>query len=246
MLSVILITKNEANNIVDCLASVAWADEIIVFDSGSEDETVSICREYTDKVYETDWPGFGIQKQRALNKAKGDWVLSIDADEIVTAELRVEIVKAIQQEKFQGFEIPRLSTYCGKQIRHAGWWPDHVLRLFRRECGYFTEASVHERIIVRGQIGRLNYPFLHNAFIDFDEVLRKVNHYSTLGAEALYERGVQSSLKKAVIKALWTFIRTYFIKLAFMDGHKGFMLSISNAEGCYYKYIKLLQLQSRE
>ena len=146
MLSVILITKNEADNIVDCLASVAWADEIIVFDSGSEDETVSICREYTDKVYETDWPGFGIQKQRALNKAKGDWVLSIDADEIVTAELRVEIVKAIQQEKFQGFEIPRLSTYCGKQIRHAGWWPDHVLRLFRRECGYFTEASVHERI----------------------------------------------------------------------------------------------------
>ena len=97
MLSVILITKNEADNIVDCLASVAWADEIIVFDSGSEDETVSICREYTDKVYETDWPGFGIQKQRALNKAKGDWVLSIDADEIVTAELRVEIVKAIQQ-----------------------------------------------------------------------------------------------------------------------------------------------------
>jgi glycosyltransferase involved in cell wall biosynthesis len=246
MLSVIIITKNEVEHIGRCLDSISWADEIIVLDSGSEDDTVSICRQYTDKVYETDWPGFGIQKQRALNKATGDWVLSIDADEIVTAELRAEIELALLQDKFQAFEIPRLSSYCGKEMRHGGWWPDYVLRLFRRDCGYFTETIVHERIIVEGQIGKFICPFLHDAFVDFDEVLRKVNQYSTLGAETLYQRGVRSSLSKAIIKSLWTFIRTYFVKLACMDGQKGLMLSISNAEGCYYKYIKLLHLQSRK
>ena len=245
MLSVIIITKNEADHIGRCLESVAWADEIIVLDSGSEDETVSICQQYTEKVYVTDWPGFGIQKQRALDKATGDWVLSIDADEVVSDDLRAEIEQAMQQDKLQAFEIPRLSSYCGKQIRHGGWWPDYVLRLFQRQSGYFTETVVHERIIVRGQIGRFACPFIHEAFVDFEEVLHKVNHYSTLGAEALYQKGERSSLSKAIIKALWTFIRTYFIKLACFDGQKGLMLAISNAEGCYYKYIKLLQLQSR-
>ena len=193
----------------------------------------------------TDLPGFGIQKQRALDKATGDWVLSIDADEVVSDDLRAEIEQAMQQDKLQAFEIPRLSSYCGKQIRHGGWWPDYVLRLFQRQSGYFTETVVHERIIVRGQIGRFACPFIHEAFVDFEEVLHKVNHYSTLGAEALYQKGERSSLSKAIIKALWTFIRTYFIKLACFDGQKGLMLAISNAEGCYYKYIKLLQLQSR-
>ncbi|MGZ5008247.1 MAG: glycosyltransferase family 2 protein, partial [Methylobacter sp.] len=153
MLSAVIITKNEAGHIARCLESISWADEIIVLDSGSEDDTVAICRRYTDKVYQTDWPGFGIQKQRAVDKAGGDWILSIDADEVVSPELRLEIENALRQERYNGYEIPRLSSYCGRQMRHGGWWPDHVLRLFRRDCGRFTDAVVHERIIVQGEIG---------------------------------------------------------------------------------------------
>ncbi|MGZ5027633.1 MAG: glycosyltransferase family 2 protein [Methylobacter sp.] len=245
MLSAVIITKNEAGHIARCLESISWADEIIVLDSGSEDDTVAICRRYTDKVYQTDWPGFGIQKQRAVDKAGGDWILSIDADEVVSPELRLEIENALRQERYNGYEIPRLSSYCGRQMRHGGWWPDHVLRLFRRDCGRFTDAVVHERIIVQGEIGQLTTPLLHDAFINLDEVLHKVNSYSTLGAEQLYQRGIRSSLSKALLKGIWTFIRTYLIKAAILDGRQGLMLSISNAEGAYYKYLKLLELQNR-
>ncbi|MGZ5058144.1 MAG: glycosyltransferase family 2 protein [Methylobacter sp.] len=245
MLSAVIITKNEAGHIACCLESISWVDEIIVLDSGSEDDTVAICRQYTDKVYQTDWPGFGIQKQRAVDKACGDWILSIDADEVVSQELRLEIENALRQEHYNGYEIPRLSSYCGRQMRHGGWWPDYVLRLFRRDCGRFTDAVVHERIIVQGQIGQLTSPLLHDAFVDLNEVLHKVNSYSTLGAALLYQRGVRSSLSKAIFKGIWTFIRTYWIKAAVLDGRQGLMLSISNAEGAYYKYLKLLELQNR-
>ncbi len=244
MLSVIIITKNEAPNIAACLESVVWADEVIVLDSGSEDATVAICRQYTDNVYETDWPGFGIQKQRALEKAKGDWVLSIDADEIVSQELRAEIEKNLHQGKVNGYEIPRLSSYCGKQIRHGGWWPDYVLRLFRRDVGRFSDSLVHERIIVQGLIGRMHAPLLHESYVNLDEVLHKVNCYSTLGAEMLLQKGVKSSISKAILKAIWMFVRTYFIKLAIIEGRQGLMLSISTAEVTYYKYMKLLELQN--
>jgi glycosyltransferase involved in cell wall biosynthesis len=245
MISVIVITKNEASHIGCCLKSVSWADEIIVLDSGSQDDTVAICRQYTDKVFETDWPGFGAQKQRALDKATGDWVLSIDADEIVTEELRAEIEQAVQQRKFDGFEIPRLSSYCGRQMRHGGWWPDYVLRLFRRNMGRFSEAVVHEKIIVDGKVGQLKSHFLHDTAVNLEEILHKVNSYSSLGAQMLYEKGGRASLTKAVLKAFWTFNRTYWIKAAFLDGNQGFMLSISNAEATYYKYVKLMELQNK-
>ena len=243
-LSVIIITKNEHAHIGGCLQSVAWADEIIVLDSGSNDDTVKLCLTVTDKVYQTDWQGFGIQKQRALDKATGDWVLSIDADECVTPELKAEIIQAMQSTEVNGFEIPRLSNYCGRAMRHGGWFPDYVLRLFRRECGQFTDAVVHERIIVEGKVDRLNTHFLHDAFVDFEEVLHKVNNYSSLGATLLYEKGIRSSLPKAIGKGCWTFIRTYFLKAAFLDGQQGLMLAISNAEGAYYKYVKLWALEN--
>jgi glycosyltransferase involved in cell wall biosynthesis len=245
MLSVIVIVKNEALHIGRCLESVAWADEIVVLDSGSTDETVEICRRFTSQVYETDWPGFGVQKQRALEKAQGDWVLSIDADEVVTPELKSEIEQALQSERCSGFEIPRLSRYCGKPMHHGGWWPDYVLRLFRREKGRFTDSAVHERVLVQGETGRLKNPLLHEAFVNADEVLHKINSYSSLGARVLEQKGVRSSLSKAVLKASWTFIRTYFIKASLLDGRHGFMLAVSNAEGAYYKYLKLLELQNR-
>ncbi|MBK8971917.1 MAG: glycosyltransferase family 2 protein [Hahellaceae bacterium] len=243
-LSVILITKNEADCIARCLDSVAFADEIIVVDSGSQDDTVDICKRYTEKVFATDWPGFGLQKQRALDQAKGEWVLSIDADEWVTPPLAAEIQEAIQQADAQtsAYEIPRLSSYCGRPMRHGGWFPDYCLRLFRREKGRFTPVPVHERIEVDGLIKRLHTPFQHEAFVDLEEVLRKVNGYSSLGARQQFEAGKRGSLSKAVLKGLWAFIRTYFLKAAFMDGREGFMLAVSNAEGTYYKYLKLMDL----
>ncbi|WP_300373774.1 glycosyltransferase family 2 protein [Methyloprofundus sp.] len=244
MLSIIIITKNESEHISRCLESVLWADEIIILDSGSTDDTVAICKQYTPLVYQTNWPGFGVQKQRALDKAQGDWVLSIDADEYLSEALKVEIQQAIQQEAIQGFEIPRLSSYCGKSMKHGGWWPDRVLRLFQRSNGHFTAALVHEKIIITGKLGQLSEPLLHETYVNLEEVVSKVNTYSSLGAQELYKKGKTSSLSSAILRGLWTFIRTYIIKSAFLDGPQGLMLAISNAEAAYYKYLKLLEIQN--
>jgi glycosyltransferase involved in cell wall biosynthesis len=245
MLSVIIITKNEASHISRCLQSVSWADEIIVLDSGSTDNTVALCKKFTALVFETDWPGFGPQKQRALDKAQYDWVLSIDADEWVTAELKEEILSVVKSTDTQGYNIPRLSQYCGREMKHGGWWPDHVLRLFQRPHGQFTNDVVHERIIVNGTINNLKHHLKHDAFVDTSEVLHKINQYSSLGAEKLLSKGKQTSFPLILAKTFWTFFRTYIIKTAFLDGRQGFMLSVSNAEGTYYKYLKLLDLQSK-
>ena len=151
-LSIIVIVKNEESSIRECLASVAWADEIIVLDSGSSDQTVAICREYTDKVYETDWPGFGPQKNRALEYATKDWVLSIDADERISYDLQTEIKRVIQMPaRFDAYTMPRRSNYCGRYMKHSGWWPDRVVRLFRRGKASFSDDLVHERIVVTGK-----------------------------------------------------------------------------------------------
>ena len=165
-LSVILITKNEAELVGQCLESVKWADEIIVVDSGSTDATVEICKRYTDRITVTDWPGFGPQKNRALAMATGDWVLSIDADEEVTPGLAQEIREVLQAPLAQGYTLPRLSSYCGRFMRHSGWWPDPVLRLFQRGAGSFTPARVHERVELEGSVGALQQTLLHQAFIN--------------------------------------------------------------------------------
>lgn len=242
MLSVIIICKNEAQHIGRCLASIAWADEIIVLDSGSTDNTIAICKQFTEQVFSTDWPGFGPQKQRALAKASHEWVLSIDADEQVSDALRQEIQNAMQQTDVQGFYLPRLSSYCGKPIHHAGWWPDYVLRLFQRHVGQFTDDLVHERVIVTGKLAQLKTPILHEAFVNSEEVLDKINYYSSLGAQKLYQQQKSASLMMAIVKGLWTFFRTYILKAAILDGAEGLMLAISNAEGTYYKYLKLRAL----
>jgi glycosyltransferase involved in cell wall biosynthesis len=245
-LSAILITRNEADCIARCLESVRFADEIVVLDSGSTDNTVEICRGFTPHVFMTDWPGFGLQKQRALDRAKGDWVLSIDADEWVTPALQAEILQAIAADGQapEAFEIPRLSSYCGRKMRHGGWYPDYVLRLFQRDKGSFTPVAVHERIVVRGRIGRLGSPLQHESYINLEEVLHKNNSYSSLGARELNASGVKGSLHKAVLKGLWAFTRTYLLKASFLDGKQGFMLAVSNAEATYYKYLKLMELQT--
>ncbi|NTV14350.1 MAG: glycosyltransferase family 2 protein [Desulfobulbaceae bacterium] len=241
-ISAIIITKNEEANIRACLESLAWVDEIVVVDSGSSDRTVEICREFSARVYLHDWPGFGIQKNRALAYAGCDWILSIDADERVSPELRGEIQAVIGAEGPSAYAIPRLSWYCGRFIHHSGWRPDHVLRLFRRGQGRFSEDLVHERVLVTGAVGRLNNDLIHYSFRDVEQVLNVVNRYSTLGAAQKYAAGQRAGLSKAIAHGLAEFFSTYLLKGGFLDGRQGLMLAISNGEGTYYKYLKLMQL----
>ena len=247
-LSVILITKNEAANIRDCLDSVAWADEIIVVDSGSTDDTVAICKELGAQVYVQDWPGFGIQKNRALGYARNDWVLSLDADERVTAELHAEIEKVLSSEHHtaSAYNVSRLSNFCGQFMRHSGWYPDLLPRLFKRGTARFSEDLVHERLIVEGEVGLLQGLLLHYSFDDMEEVLQKINQYSSAGAAMMFKRGKRTTLTGTVGRGIWSFIRSYILRAGFLDGKKGFMLAVSNAEGTYYRYIKLLLMQEKE
>lgn len=242
-LSVIIITRDESAVIRRCLQSVAWADEIIVVDSGSSDDTVAICREFTEQVHVADWPGFGQQKNRALGHAGGDWVLSIDADEYLTPALRIEIERTLADATAcAAYRLPRRSSYCGRFLRHGGWWPDYVVRLFRRGQAHFSDDPVHERLLVAGKTGTLKQPLLHEAFHNLEEVLDKIDRYSTASAAMLRARGHKGSLGRAIGHGIWAFVRTYVLRAGFLDGREGFMLAVSNAEGTYYRYLKLMLL----
>ena len=246
-LAVTVISKNEVDFIGICLDSVKWADEIIVVDSGSTDGTVELCRGYTDKIMLTDWPGFGPQKNRALAMATSEWVLSLDADEQVSPELKQEILSVISAPgDYVAFDLPRRSSYCGRRIRHSGWWPDYVPRLFRRGSARFSNDLVHERLIVNGHIGRLREPLIHVAFENLEDVLGTMNRYSTMGARMMHDRAKKATMATALLHGFWSFFHTYVVRAGFLDGREGFMLAISNAEGTYYKYLKLLLLAERK
>ncbi len=243
-LSVILITKNEAERLPRCLESVrGLADEMVVLDSGSSDATLEIARRYTDKVFVSpDWPGFGLQKNRALAYATGDWVLSLDADEWLTPELAAEIRQTLQAPQARVYEIPRLSSFCGRPMRHSGWWPDHVARLFQRGAARFSDDLVHERLVYSERAARLQKPLRHETYRTLDEMLVKLNRYSSDGAQNHRQRGKRGGLGKAIGRGLWAFVRTYVIRAGFLDGREGFLLAVANAETTYYRYLKLMYL----
>ncbi len=244
-LSVILITCNEASNIVDCLASVAFADECIVLDSGSTDDTVALARAAGARVeVAADWPGFGPQKNRALALATGDWVLSIDADERVTPELAREIQAVVAgQGGHAGYTVPRLSSFCGRFIRHSGWWPDRVLRLFRRGTARFSDAVVHEKVLPQQPPGQLRSPLLHYTYPDLDSAIAKMNRYSSDAAQAMHARGKRVSLAGVLGRSLWTFIRIYGLRRGFLDGRHGLLLALVAAMGSFTRYAKLWLLR---
>jgi glycosyltransferase involved in cell wall biosynthesis len=246
-ISVVVITKNEEASIERCLQSVDWADEVIVLDAGSTDRTIEIAQRLRARVSVTaDWPGFGPQKNRALQQASSDWVLSLDADEWVTQELRDEILQVISRPNGAvAFRVPRLSSFCGRFMHHSGWWPDYVVRLFRRGAARFSDDAVHERVIVAVKPGTLHEPLMHETYIDLEELLAKMNTYSTLSAQDKHRDGKRSGLSKAVARAAWAFVRTYFLRAGFLDGREGFMLAVAVAEGTYYRYAKLLLLQKK-
>lgn len=245
-LSVVVIALDEEARLPECLASVSFADEIVVLDSGSRDRTVEIARAAGARVETSpDWPGFGPQKNRALALATRDWVLSIDADERVTPELREEIQAVVRSgaAAADAFDIPRRSSYCGQYMAHSGWYPDRVPRLFRRGRARFSDDIVHERLVTDGPVGHLRCDLLHESFDDLSDVLRKLDAYSTAGARRMWEQGRRASLARAIASGLWSFVRTYLLQRGFLDGRMGFVLAVSNAEGTYYRYLKLWLLQ---
>ncbi|MFT0547769.1 glycosyltransferase family 2 protein [Allopusillimonas ginsengisoli] len=240
-LSVIIITKNESAHILDCLESVAFADEFIVVDSGSTDNTVELARNFGARVEVTpDWPGFGPQKNRALDLATGDWILSIDADERVTPELADEIKEVLANPSMQACEIARLSDFCGRFIRHSGWWPDYVLRLFQRGSARFSDVAVHERVVLNtGAPRRLKYHFLHYPYANLDALITKVNRYSSDAAAMMYARGKRATVFSAIGHGFWTFVRIYLIRRGFLDGRHGLVLAVTAAAGSFFRYAKL-------
>jgi glycosyltransferase involved in cell wall biosynthesis len=248
-LSAIVITRNEAHNLHDCLQSMhGLVDEIIVVDSQSTDTTVAIAQQHGAKVSQpADWPGFGPQKNRALELASCDWVFSIDADERVTPELALEIKHVLQISKGDAaYKVPRLSSYCGKFIHHAGWQPDFVLRLFKRGTARFSDDLVHEHVVTSQPVVALQNHLLHYSYLNFSQVLSKVDAYSSASAKQAYAHGKRSSVAGALGHGAWAFFRTYVIRRGFLDGGHGLALSISNAETSYYKYLKLWQMQQAE
>lgn len=245
-LGIILITKNESKNIKNCLESVKFADEIIIFDSGSTDNTIEIAKAYTTNIYQTDWPGFGIQKNRALDACECEWVFAIDADEIVPPKLWQEIISLIQNNPVHSaYEIKRKSKYCQQDISFGDWKNDICIRLFKKGSARFKELPVHESLVVTGTVGRLKEILIHHSFPNLEEVLAKLNSYSTYGAEYKFQQGKQGGLFKAISHGIWTFFRGYILRLGFLDGKKGLMLAVSNAEGCYYRYLKMMLLQEK-
>lgn len=239
-LSIILITKNEAHNVVQCLNSVSWADEIIVLDSGSTDNTVEICQMYTPHVFKTDWPGFGVQKNRAIDKTTSDWVLSLDSDEYLSPELidKIQTIIKSPQAK-EAYKIKRITKFCGKYLYHGDWQSDYPLRLFKKNTARFKEIPIHESLIVKGKVGKIKEVIWHNSYVSIEDIINKMNTYSTLSAVNLKDQGKSASITQAFFKGIWTFLRGYIFKLGFLDGKYGFLLALINAEGCFYKYLKL-------
>jgi glycosyltransferase involved in cell wall biosynthesis len=243
-LSVIIITRNEADNIQACLDSVRFANQWIIVDSGSTDGTQAIARAAGATVIETaDWPGFGPQKNRALQAADGEWILSLDADERIPADLQQEILVAMANPAHAAWAVPRLSSFCGHFIRHAGWYPDYIVRLFRRNAARFSDDLVHEQVVVtHGSIGKLRQHIVHYSYRDDTAYLRKLEQYSSLGAQQAYAAGKRGGLANALLHALSAFLRSYLFKRGVLDGRAGLMVAISTAESTYHKYFKLMLL----
>ena len=248
-LSVIIITRNEAANIAACLESVAFAHEVVVVDSGSTDGTVEIARARGAKVVGTsDWPGFGPQKNRALDLATSPWVLSLDADERVSAQLAAQIKAAVSAnpDAADAYAIPRLTQFCGQWIRHCGWTPDLVMRLFKRDMARFSDDLVHERVVVNSsRLSRLKAPLLHYSYPTPGHYWRKLEQYSRAWAQQRYALGQRTSMLRAFLAGLTAFLRSYLFRLGFLDGAMGFAVCTMQGQAAFGKYFELYCLHQK-
>lgn len=247
-LTVTIITLNEEKNLPKALQSVQWADEVVVVDSGSTDKTVEIAKAYGAKVVYNPWPGYGQQKNFAQNLASHDWVLNIDADEVVPPELATEIQEALYQvEKgetsYRGFYFPRKTYYLGRWIQHGGWYPNFLVRLSHRQYSSWSEPNVHEELQVSGPVHGLKQPLHHYAFSSIQEQILTNLRFSELGSRDLKQTGQKPSLSRLVLKPLGKFLETYLLKRGFLDGLAGFIISVNAAHSMFLKYAYLSEAQ---
>jgi (heptosyl)LPS beta-1,4-glucosyltransferase len=243
-LTVTVITRNESSNIAASLESVAWADEIIVVDSHSTDDTVAIARRMASRVEVRDWPGYGAQKNYAATIASNDWILSIDADERVTSELATEIRGAISSgSSAAGYRIPRVAYYLGRWIRSTDWYPDYQLRLYDRRRAAWNERRVHESVVVNGPLGLLRHELEHFPYKSIAHHIQTIDRYTTLAAEDWLAGGRRANALQAVVHAKLAFLRNYVLKRGFRDGSAGLIVSALNS---YYVFLKFAKLWERQ
>ncbi len=243
-LSVAIIARDAAEQIEVCLASVAWADEIVVSDSGSRDATPEICRAYGARVFSDDWLGYGPQKNRCVERAAGPWILSLDSDERVTPELRVEIEKLLADGTDQdAFAVPRRNYFLGRWVRHGGWWPDYCIRLFRKGRARFSDRLVHEALEVRsGRIGRLQGTLEHSTYGSLSDYLERMDRYSALGAAQLRAEGRRAGFADLLVRPPLTFLRMLILRQGWRDGTLGVVLAGLYACSTLVKYARLWEL----
>lgn len=240
-LSAVIITLNEEANLPRTLASVAWADEIVVLDSGSTDRTRDIAESFHAKFLVEPWKGFAAQKNSALAKANGDWILSLDADEEVEPALADEIKETLGRNPTEtGFWIPRKNFFLGRWIRHGGFYPDPKLRLFRRGTGAFEDRLVHEDVRVQGPTATLKHDLLHHAYPTLDSYLEHMNRYSSLGAQMAAGKGASGfSFIDIVLRPRLTFFYNYILRGGFLDGREGLLLHLYHSNYVSWKYAKI-------
>lgn len=236
-LTVTVITRDEGENIGACLASVAWADEIVVVDSGSTDETVAIARRQSARVEVRPWPGYGAQRNYAASIAAHDWILSIDADERVPPQLAAEIRTLLASEpERRGYRIPRLTWYLGRWIRGTDWYPDYQLRLYDRRAGQWDSRRVHESIALNGEAGLLQHDLQHFAYRNISDHLATIDRYTTLAAEQWAEEGRHVPLAGVIFYPPFAFLRNYVLRGGFKEGTAGLLVSVLNS---YYVFLKM-------
>ena len=246
-LSVTIIAHNEEGNIRECLESVKWADEIVVVDAGSKDKTVEISREYTDKVFINPWPGHYQQKNFAIDKTSHLWIFSIDADERVTPELRKEIERVLTNSFFDGYLFPRKNFFLGKWMRHGGWYPDCVLRLFRKDKGRFGGINPHDKVIIEGgRVGVIDIPIIHLTYKNFSQYITKQHMYTTISAEEIVKRRGKIKVGQLALigKFLTKFLELYLWKRGFLDGLHGLIAAIAASYFALIKYAKIWEKQN--
>ena len=244
-LSVVIIAKNAASQIGACLDSVTFADEVLVVDSGSEDETRAIADVKGCRVIEKEWLGFGQQKQFAVTQAKHDWVLCLDVDECVTPPLEDSIRAVLASPKHKAFRMSRRNRFLGKWLAHGEGYPDWSLRLFHRQHASWSNDPVHEAVITTVEVGELDGDLLHDSAEDVTTYLQKQNRYSSLHAEALFQQGVRAGYLKLFLSPLARFIKFYFLRLGFLDGGPGFAHVAVGCFAAFAKYAKLIELRNK-
>lgn len=245
MLSAIVITYNEEQNIGACIESLKWCDELIVVDSNSTDNTVEIARGLNAKVSIVENQTYGEKRNTGIDMASGEWILWIDADERITPELQKEITEVISGDKqpFEAYLINRKSFFINKFIKHCGWYPDFTLRLFRRSSGIrFNTLLVHESAVYNGEKGRLKNDILHYTDRDFEHYIKKLNNYTTLSARELFNKGRKAGFFDIIFRPAFTFFKMYFLKLGILDGFMGLVLCTLSSVHVCVKYSKLYLL----